>query len=208
MKTRKKKGGIFNSGTRRLRSRLRSRLKNLRKKKSRRISIPNGEVPPKEKTDSQSSRLKEPTSKKTTQKRITPKKSKLYKPIPEVEVEVIGEDGKPIFTPQSCIPITKEYKKTLDKGVALTEILNEIANKKKETSILKDVLSIDLENIKKNDNDFILLIMIIDILKKQLGFPLRGFVPCSSKLKEQYKSLNDKNLIEILQNLKEEIKTV
>ena len=80
--------------------------------------------------------------------------------------------------------------------------------KKKETSILKDVLSIDLENIEKNDNDFILLNMIIDILKKKLGPILRGFVPSSSKLKEQYKSLNDKNLIEILQNLKEEIKTV
>jgi hypothetical protein len=49
--------------------------------------------------------------------------------------------------------------------------------------------------------------MIIDLLKKHLGFPLRGFVPCSNKLKEQYKSLNDKNLKEILQNLKEEIKT-
>ena len=179
-----------------------------RKKKSRKISIPkNREVPPKEEANSQSSQPEEPTSKKTTQKRITPKKSKLYKPIQVVEVEVIGEDGKAISTPQSCIPITKEYKKTLDKGVALTEILNEIANKKKETSILKDVLSIDLENIEKNNNDFRLLNMIIDILKKQLGFPLRGFVPCSSKLKEQYKSLNDKNLIEILQNLKEEIKT-
>lgn len=42
--------------------------------------------------------------------------------------------------------------------------------KKKETSILKDVLSIDLENIKKNNNDFRLLNMIIDILKKTTWF--------------------------------------
>jgi len=207
MKTRKKRGGIFNYGTRRLRSRLRNRLTNLRKKKSRNIYISNNrEVPPKEEANSQSSRLKEPTSKKTPQKRITPKKSKLYKPIQVVEVEVIGKDGKPISMSQNCISITKEDKKTLDKGVALTEILYEVVNMKKETSILKELLSLDLKNIEKNDNSFILLNMIIEILKKQLGFALRGFVPCSSKLKEQYKSLNDNNLKKILQNLKEEIK--
>jgi hypothetical protein len=204
MKTRKKRGGNFNSGTRRLRSRLRSKLKYFRKKKSRKIYIPkNTEVPPKEEANSQSSKKTPPT--RITPKKITPKK---YKPIQVVEVEVIGENGKPISMPQNCISITKEEKKILDKGVALTEILNEVADKKKETLILKDILSIDLDSITKNDNHFILLNIIIEILKKHLGFPLRGFVPCSNNLKLKYKSLNDKNLIEILQNLKEEIKTI
>lgn len=211
MKTIKKRVGNFNSGTRRLRSRLRSRLKYFRKKKSRKIYIPkNTEVPPKEESNSQNTIVKESISKKTPPTRIRPKKitPKKYKPIPEVKVEIIGEDGKPISTSQNCIPITKEDKKILDKGVALTEILNEVANKKKETLILKDILSIDLDSIAKSDNHFILLNIIIEILKKQLGFPLRGFVPCSNILKLKYKSLNDKNLIEILQNLKEEIKTI
>lgn len=206
MKTRKKREGNFNSGTRRLRSRLRSRLKYFIKKKSRKIYIPkNTEVPPKEESNSQNTIVKESISKKTPPKKITSKK---YKPIPEVKVEIIGEDGKPISTSQNCIPITKENKKILDKGVALTEILNEVANKKKETLILKEILSIDLDSIAKSNNHFILLNIIIEILKKQLGFPLRGFVPCSNNLKLKYKSLNDENLIEILQYLKEEIKTI
>lgn len=208
MKTRKKKGGIFNSGTRRLRNRLRSRLKNLRKKKSRKIYIPkNREVPPKKETNSQISRLKEPTSKKTTQNRITQQRIPLHL-MSEVEVKIIGEDGNPISMPQNCIPITKEDKKSLDKGKEIAEILNEIVIKKQNTIILKDILDIDLANFEENPDDFRILNEIIVILNYRLGFVLRKFVPCQKKLINDYKSLNDKNLKAILQNLKEEIETI
>lgn len=206
MKTRKKKGGIFNYGTHRLRSRLRSRLKNLRKKKSRKISIPkNREVSPKKEANSQSSQPEKPRSKKTPPKRITPKKSELYKPIQVVEVEVIGEDGKPISMSQNCISITKEYKKES----ALLEILYEVVEKNKDKKILQDILDIkldiNLDDNTKNHSNFILLTRIIEILKKQLGF-LGRFIYSVEDLKKKYNSLNDNNLKKILQNLKEEIK--
>jgi hypothetical protein len=203
MKTRKKKGGIFNSGTRRLRSRLKSRLKNLRKKKSRNIYIPNyREVPPKEEANSQSSRPKR------SQSKISPPKKIPLHLMSEVKVDVIGEDGKPISTSQNCIPITKDDKKILNKGKEIAEILNEIVIKKQNTIILKDILDIDLAKFKKNPDDFRILNEIIVILNYRLGFVLRKFVPCQKKLINDYKSLNDKNLKAILENLNEEIETI
>ena len=203
MKTRKKKGGILNSGTRRLRNRLRSRLTNLRKKKSKNIYIPNyREVPPKEEANSQSSRPKR------LQSKISPPQKIPLHLMSEVNVDVIGEDGKPISTSQNCIPITKDDKKILNKGKEIAEILNEIVIKKQNTIILKDILDIDLTKFKKNPDDFRILNKIIVILNHHLGFVLRKFVPCQKKLINDYKSLNDKNLKAILENLNEEIETI
>ena len=201
MKTRKKKGGIFNSGTRRLRSRLKSRLKNLRKKKSRNISNTR-EVPPKEEANSQSSRPKR------LQSKISPPKKIPLHLMSEVNVDVIGEDGKPISTSQNCIPITKDDKKILNKGKEIAEILNEIVIKKQNTIILKDILDINLAKFKEKPDDFRILNEIIVILNYRLGFVLRKFVPCQKKLINDYKSLNDKNLKAILENLNKEIETI
>ena len=201
MKTRKKKGGIFNYGTRRLRSRLRNRLTNLRKKKSRNISNTR-EVPPKEEANSQSSRPKR------LQSKISPPKKIPLHLMSEVNVDVIGEDGKPISTSQNCIPITKDDKKILNKGKEIAEILNEIVIKKQNTIILKDILDINLAKFKEKPDDFRILNEIIVILNYRLGFVLRKFVPCQKKLINDYKSLNDKNLKAILENLNKEIETI
>jgi len=126
----------------------------------------------------------------------------------EVNVDVIGEDGKPISTSQNCIPITKDDKKILNKGKEIAEILNEIVIKKQNTIILKDILDINLAKFKEKPDDFRILNEIIVILNYRLGFVLRKFVPCQKKLINDYKSLNDKNLKAILENLNKEIETI
>jgi hypothetical protein len=137
------------------------------------------------------------------EKKTSPKKSKSFKPIQEVEVTLLNEKGKPISMSETCKPIKNEDKK----GVALLEILNDIAIKKKDTSILKDILAIELDFPDGRNGGFFLLTEIISILKKNLGFALGRMIYSAECLKQNYQSLNDNNLKTILQNLKTEIGT-
>ncbi len=137
------------------------------------------------------------------EKKTSPKKSKSFKPIQEVEVTLLNEKGKPISMSETCKPIKNEDKK----GVALLEILNDIAIKKKDTSILKDILAINLDFSHGKKGGFFLLTEIINILKKNLGFALGRMIYSADCLKQNYQSLNDNNLKTILQNLKTEIGT-
>jgi hypothetical protein len=121
----------------------------------------------------------------------------------EVEVTLLNEKGKPISMSETCKPIKNEDKK----GVALLEILNDIAIKKKDTSILKDILAIELDFPDGRNGGFFLLTEIISILKKNLGFALGRMIYSAECLKQNYQSLNDNNLKTILQNLKTEIGT-
>lgn len=196
MKTRKKEGGNFNSGTRRLRNSLRirnrlpSRLKKLIKKKSRKKSA--SEQPP---TSEQPSKLEQARTSQQSPKQTT------YTRIPVKYISILNEDG-------NCIEPSPKDKEILNKGIEIAEILTEIVNKKRKTTILKDILDIDLKGIKRSTGDFIILNKILEILKRHLNFALRRFVPCGETLKKDYISLNDKNLKAILENLKKEIKNL